>query len=58
MNVSIVYYTILWKFINSNLYGIRKLDEEARRILAGELLPTLSLLIKIVKILTQNQVKA
>ena len=58
MNVSIVYYTILWKFINSNLYGIRKLDEEAGRILAGELLPTLSLLIKIVKILTQNQVKA
>ena len=44
--------------IYSNLYGIRKFDEEAGRILAGELLPTLSLLIKIVKILTQNQVKA
>ena len=31
------------------------LDEEASRILAGELLPTLTLLIKIVKIVKQSQ---
>ena len=39
----------------SNLYGNRMLDEEASRILAGELLPTLTLLIKIVKIVKQSQ---
>ena len=43
------------KMIFSNLYGNRRLDEEASRILAGELLPTLSLLIKIVQILKLNQ---
>ena len=46
---------IFKKMIFSNLYGNRRLDEEASRILAGELLPTLSLLIKIVQFLKLNQ---